>query len=662
MDKWLKRVLPPSTETPSAPRPTIGDVGSINRDVDPCASSNTVTAAHQVSTMANASVRNSDDEPPGTSKHVAAEMTSVKKRKYDDNYISLGFTCIGTGSAIQPQCVVCAKVLSHNSMKPSLLRRHLETNHPHLKNKPREFFERELRVLSTSKCNLTKPDTLNKKALEASYMVSYRVAQTGKPHTIMEEFFLPSAADAVGVMFGEKAKSVIQTIPSSNNTVSRRISAMAGDVLKQLLLRIRASDFYSLQLDESTDVAGLAQLLVYVRYIHEGSVNEDMLFCKPLETRTTGKDIFQMLDNFVTSNGLFWTKCVGICTDGARAMTGRHSGVVTRVQAVAPDATWVHCSIHREALAAKGMPADLKNVLDTTVKIVNFVKARPLNNRIFTALCNEMGSDHKSLLLHTEVRWLSRGKVLTRVFELKDELKLFFVDQTFHLSRNLHDEAFLSRLAYLGDIFSRLNELNLGLQGLSANIYNVRDKIEAMIQKLKLWIDCVDKNKTVAFPLLHDFLCENDLSLTDNIKRDITMHLNELADELRRFFPHSDESDSWIRHPFSTAPAALSVSEQENLIDIASTGSLKIDFNHKPLADFWIGLRTEYPELATRAVKKLMPFATTYLCEKGFSCLTSLKTKYRHTLCVEDDLRLKLSPIRPDIQGLCASSQAHPSH
>lgn len=111
--------------------------------------------------------------------------------------------------------------------------------------------------------------------------------------------------------------------------------------------------------------------------------------------------------------------------------------MVTHVQAVAPDATWVYCSIHREALAAKGMHVDLKNVLDTTVKIVNFVKAKPLNNCAFTALCNEMGIDHTSLLLHTEVRWLSRGKVLTCVFELKDELKLFFADQPFHLSDNL---------------------------------------------------------------------------------------------------------------------------------------------------------------------------------------------------------------------------------
>ena len=62
----------------------------------------------------------------------------------------------------------------------------------------------------------------------------------------------------------------------------------------------------------------------------------------------------------MTSNGLWWSRCVGICTDGVKAMTGRHSGVVTRVQADALDATWVHCSIRREALAAKGMPDSLK--------------------------------------------------------------------------------------------------------------------------------------------------------------------------------------------------------------------------------------------------------------------------------------------------------------
>jgi hypothetical protein len=70
-------------------------------------------------------------------------------------------------------------------------------------------------------------DTINKKRLEASYMVRYRVARTGKPHTIVEDFILPAAVDMAGTMLGEKATKTIQTMPSSNNTVSQRISDMA---------------------------------------------------------------------------------------------------------------------------------------------------------------------------------------------------------------------------------------------------------------------------------------------------------------------------------------------------------------------------------------------------------------------------------------------------
>ncbi len=245
----------------------------------------------------------------------------------------------------------------------------------------------------------------------------------------------------VECMIGEKEAKKLDIIPVSNNTVSRRIDAMSEDILATLVSRVKKSEFYSLQVEESTDVANLANLLLYVRYLFEGTVHEDFLFCRPLATRTTGEEIFN------GTNGIDWERCVGICTDGAKSMTGKHTGLIAHIRRVCLSISWLHCSIHREALAAKNMPDDLHAVLNDAVKLVNFIKARPLNSRIFTLLCNEMGSEHKSLLLHTEVRWLSRGKVLTRLFELWHKLQQFFEENPFHLASSLHDEDFLKRLA-----------------------------------------------------------------------------------------------------------------------------------------------------------------------------------------------------------------------
>jgi hypothetical protein len=58
-----------------------------------------------------------------------------------------------------------------------------------------------------------------------------------------------------------------------------------------------------------------------------------------------------------------------------------------------------------------------------------------------------MGSDHISLLLLTEIRWLSRGKSLSRVFEFHDELKTFLISHIYKYATLLPDESRLAKLA-----------------------------------------------------------------------------------------------------------------------------------------------------------------------------------------------------------------------
>ena len=137
-------------------------------------------------------------------------------------------------------------------MKPSHLRRHLSTNRPSLKDKPVDFFLRKRDELKQSKTTIRHSATSVTKAQEASYRASLRIAKAGKPHTIGEELCLPLAKEMTGIMCGEKAAKQLSLVPLSNDTVSRRIQAMANNVKHILVERIKYSPYLSIQLDETT--------------------------------------------------------------------------------------------------------------------------------------------------------------------------------------------------------------------------------------------------------------------------------------------------------------------------------------------------------------------------------------------------------------------------
>ena len=100
-------------------------------------------------------------------------------------------------------------------------------------------------------------------------------------------------------------------------------------------------------------------------------------------------------------------------------MMGKSKEFISKVKQTNTDIQITRCFLHREALMAKTLSDELEEVLDTAVKLVNFIKTSPLKSRLFEILCKEMGADHKDLLLHTEVRWLSLGSVPLPIYELK---------------------------------------------------------------------------------------------------------------------------------------------------------------------------------------------------------------------------------------------------
>ncbi|XP_068250328.1 zinc finger BED domain-containing protein 5-like [Palaemon carinicauda] len=270
---------------------------------------------------------------------------------------------------------------------------------------------------------------------------------------------------------------------------------MSVDIAYQVVEGVKSSKYgFAIQLDESTDVTNCSQLLVYVYFTQSNAAKTELLLSQGLFSTTTGKDIFNVLDNFLQQNELDWGKLVGCTTDGAPPMLGRKSGFQAHVKAVAPNATAVHCFIHRFALCAKVLPPKLLSFLNRVIRIVNFVKTSALNTRLFKLLCKDFGSDHICLLYHTEVRWLSRGNTTRRFFELRDVLLVFFKEKKHDFQKDLEDE-FISRLAYLSDIFGALNHLNLLFQGPDCTVTEFISKLGAFVRKLDLWMKNVESKR-----------------------------------------------------------------------------------------------------------------------------------------------------------------------
>ena len=92
-------------------------------------------------------------------------------------------------------------------------------------------------------------------------------------------------------------------------------------------------------MDESTDVAGFAVLLVFVRYALDKTIEEDLLLCECLQVNTSGKEMFNTIDSYLKMHGILWDKGVDVCSDGAMAMVGKLSGAVARIKNVAPTCT-----------------------------------------------------------------------------------------------------------------------------------------------------------------------------------------------------------------------------------------------------------------------------------------------------------------------------------
>lgn len=119
----------------------------------------------------------------------------------------------------------------------------------------------------------------------------------------------------------------------------------------------------------------------------------------------------------------------------------------------------------------------------------------------------EVDANADDLLLHNDVRWLSKGRLLERFWSIRRELAAFLAalrsQKATHFSLFLKDEKKMDNVAFLVDVTSHLNELNTKLQGKDNSICELMTAVRSFQRKLEVFKEDL-QGDCVHFPAVQE--------------------------------------------------------------------------------------------------------------------------------------------------------------
>ena len=426
-------------------------------------------------------------------------------------------------------------------------------------------------------------------------------------------------------------------------------------------------------------------------------------------TNCTASGIKVALCEFLEDKGLVqgddYSRIVGLGTDGAAVMTGRHNGLGVKLKQLNNILIQVHCVAHRLNLAASQASKDIDHLERYKGQINSIYKFYSYSSVSYDKLKEIQQLMHgkvKQVVEPSSVRWLSVEACVKMIFEYFESLVMSLENEkssnatAVEIWQFTATAQFLLTTALLIDVLSVIETLSLLFQKDIANLSVIKYSVASTVETIQGMIDGSPTVNRVLADLgdipgtaknsykgveiadnnnlrtrfntvrrrylnqlinnLQDRLPEDDLELLECF--DVILNPRRLPDDVRELGNHGIQQLNKLCHHFETVLDSDRCKNQFPQFKHLVRSYRAMNFEQFT-STFIQEYKHVHPDFVQLALISLVISVSSAPCERGFSVQNSIKTKLRNRLNPERLNRMMMvrlvAPHFEDIDFLTAA-------
>ena len=200
-----------------------------------------------------------------------------------------------------------------------------------------------------------------------------------------------------------------------HRTQNEMIVVVGEQIVKAIITAIKAAKFFSITVDETTDMACHEQVSIVVRYVSLCGDIEERLLGLFTVSDTAANNLTKEILALLEIRGLHIADMVGQAYDGAANMSGTYSGVQARIKGLNPTRVlYVHCYSHALNLVIVNTCSTnrvARNFFGVLESLYVFIQASSKRHDVFEQYQKKLYPDQPIVTIKrlSDTRWSCRS-------------------------------------------------------------------------------------------------------------------------------------------------------------------------------------------------------------------------------------------------------------